>query len=383
MNNTIKLSKETLDAIDSPRDFFVSLRDNDHVSDLEIHADGPITVWRRRSRKYVFDQITDHARDAFVEKIEGEMQGTHRTEYAANYETSFRIALSDESRARVHALAEDKGMSIAVRIQPLRPPLPFECFGGEDERSTAIVTSVRELFSAHQGLIIFSGPVGHGKTTWQHAHYREINETPRTDGHVPHLYLAADPQEFYHVNKEAVFTQREIGHNALSYASVLKGALRVRHDILDIGEMRGDAETTDAIIKAMIMGSRGVTTAHTYTAAQAVNRFISSSKDFPREQMVELFKQLVIGIINVRLVPETNGELTLAVELANLLGMGGNIEALDDPSQFTSVLETTQNGANRTLEADLAELVRLQRITQETAFTACNNEDRMKKALIS
>ena len=89
----------------------------------------------------------------------------------------------------------------------------------------------------HQGLIVISGPNGHGKTTTLAALVDLYNETRPA-----HIITVEDPVEFLHSPKRAVISQREVGVHTRTFRTALKGALREDPDIIAIGELR-DRET--------------------------------------------------------------------------------------------------------------------------------------------
>src|SRR5207247_2132463 len=84
----------------------------------------------------------------------------------------------------------------------------------------------------HQGLIVLTGPTGHGKTTTLAAVVDILN---RETSH--HIITVEDPVEFVHPRKKAMMSQREIGTHTRSFQTALRAALREDPDILVIGEL--------------------------------------------------------------------------------------------------------------------------------------------------
>jgi len=89
----------------------------------------------------------------------------------------------------------------------------------------------------HQGLIVFTGPTGHGKTTTMNAVVDLIN---RTTSH--HVITVEDPVEHLHPKKSALMSQREVGTHTASFGSALKGFAARGPDVIVVGELR-DVET--------------------------------------------------------------------------------------------------------------------------------------------
>ena len=69
--------------------------------------------------------------------------------------------------------------------------------------------SVRELIELQQGLILFTGPTGSGKSTSMATLVDAINAKRPC-----HILTIEDPIEYLHVNRQAVVHQREVGIDA-------------------------------------------------------------------------------------------------------------------------------------------------------------------------
>jgi Tfp pilus assembly ATPase PilU len=92
----------------------------------------------------------------------------------------------------------------------------------------------------------------------------------------------------------------------MSMQAALRGALRQDPDVIMIGEMR-DFATIQTAITAAETGHLVVSTLHTNTAAQALDRIIDS---FPTEAKNQLRLQLansLLGVITQRLVRKADG----------------------------------------------------------------------------
>lgn len=106
-----------------------------------------------------------------------------------------------------------------------------------------------------RGMLALSGPTGSGKTTllYQLAQTIALNQMVMT---------IEDPVEIRHSD----FLQLQVNPQAdMTYASLLKAALRHRPDILIIGEIR-DLETAQVACEAAISGHIVLTTVHARSA---------------------------------------------------------------------------------------------------------------------
>ena len=86
-----------------------------------------------------------------------------------------------------------------------------------------------------------------------------------------HIITVEDPLEFVHQDKKGIVTQREVGHDTLSFANALRGALRQDPDVILIGEMR-DAETVRTALASAETGHLVFSTLHTVDAVETLNR---------------------------------------------------------------------------------------------------------------
>lgn len=150
-------------------------------------------------------------------------------------------------RLRLNTVGDVDGREVLVaRLIYGIPPL--------DEITTR---TVKKLIASLQtrGMLALSGPTGSGKTTllYQVAQQLGVDQM---------LMTIEDPVEIREVN----FLQLQVNVPAeMSYASLLKAALRNRPDILIIGEIR-DLQTAKVACEAAISGHIVLTTVHARSA---------------------------------------------------------------------------------------------------------------------
>lgn len=162
----------------------------------------------------------------------------------------------------------------------------------------------------HQGLIVVTGPTGHGKTSTLAAIVDIVNRD-RTD----HIITVEDPIEYVHTRKKAVISQREVGTHTKTFAAALKGSLREDPDVIAVGELR-DTETVRMALSASETGHLVISTMNTPSAAKAIERLIDL---FPPGDQPQVRMSLAGGlrmIISQRLVPSSDRKsVKAAVEL--------------------------------------------------------------------
>jgi twitching motility protein PilT len=182
-----------------------------------------------------------------------------------------------------------------------------------------------------------------------------------------HILTIEDPIEFLHRHKRCLINQREIGSDAKDFASALKSALREDPDVILVGEMR-DLETISTALTAAETGHLVFATLHTQSTAQTIDRIIDV---FPPHQQHQVRMQLSIalqGIITQQLLPTADGStrivgcevLVPTPAIRNLIREGKT-------HQIYSALQTSGASGMQTMDAHLAQLVRMGKIDRKLA----------------
>jgi twitching motility protein PilT len=210
---------------------------------------------------------------------------------------------------------------------------------------------VEEFALAPQGLVLVTGPTGHGKSTTQAAMIDVINKRRKA-----HVVTIEDPIEFLHTNKMSLIEQREVGDDTLTFAEALKHVLREAPDVILVGEMR-DPESIACALTAAETGHLVIATVHTNDAVQAIDRLLDS---FPPHQQGQVRSQMslsLLGVLSQRLLPRKGGKGRVpAVEvLRNTAGVAHLIREMKTP-QIYAILETHAKDGTRTLDGALKEL---------------------------
>ena len=124
----------------------------------------------------------------------------------------------------------------------------------------------RILFHIHRpnGLILVTGPTGSGKTTTLYAVIQELNVKEKK------IITIEDPIEYSLSRISQIQVNAAIG---LSFARILRTALRQDPEIIMVGEMR-DEETAQIGLRAAMTGHLVLATLHTNDAVSSATRLI-------------------------------------------------------------------------------------------------------------
>jgi type IV pilus assembly protein PilB len=116
-----------------------------------------------------------------------------------------------------------------------------------------------------QGMVLVTGPTGSGKTVSLYTALNILN-TPEVN-----ISTAEDPVEINLPGINQVNVNPKVG---MTFANALRAFLRQDPDIIMVGEIR-DLETAEIAIKAAQTGHMVLSTLHTNSAPQALNRLIN------------------------------------------------------------------------------------------------------------
>jgi MSHA biogenesis protein MshE len=122
----------------------------------------------------------------------------------------------------------------------------------------------RELLQRTAGMILVTGPTGSGKTTTLYAALAELNTVDRK------ILTVEDPVEYRVAGINQVQVNEKID---LTFARVLRSALRQDPDVILIGEIR-DEDTAQIGLRAALTGHLVFSTLHTKDAASTPIRLV-------------------------------------------------------------------------------------------------------------
>ena len=154
-----------------------------------------------------------------------------------------------------------------------------------------------EVALSAQGLIIFAGVTGSGKSTSIASMLQYINERKRV-----HIVTIEDPIEYIFKDAKATINQREVGIDCVDFNEALRALVREDPDVVLVGEMR-DYETFEAAIRAAETGHVVFGTIHASSAWQAFGRIYDMFPEPERNQIRKLLAYNLRAIIYQKLLP--------------------------------------------------------------------------------
>ena len=248
--------------------------------------------------------------------------------------------------------------SIALRT------VPYELPNCEELNLPPVVA---KLAMESRGLILVTGAAGSGKTTTLAAMINQMNQS-RND----HIVTIEDPIEFLHQDNTCIITQREVGTDTPTFADALRICLRQDPDIIMVGEMR-DLETMRTVLTLAETGHLVLSTLHTITTAETVNRIIAEFPGAFERQIRGQLAQVLKGIISQRLIERSDGPgLLPAVEV--LVSTATIKRCIEDPTRTAHIPSAIAEGRDmygmQTFDQCVLDYYQQGKITYEEALRA-------------
>jgi twitching motility protein PilT len=327
-----------------------------HASDLHLGAQTPPTL-RVDGRLIMLDvaAFDSTTLEAFAAEVIP-VAGCDRLATIGNADIALRRGPG--TPYRLHAYRTTAGLRLAFRF--LADVLPSL----ETLALPAIVSSFAER---PNGLVLFTGPTGSGKTTALAALLDRIN---RTSERV--IVTVEDPVEYVHVSSRSLVAHSEIGTDVVDYAEALRGFMRADPDVIFVGEMR-DRPTMEAALTAAETGHLVLSTIHTNDAAQAIDRIIDSFSSEAHAQIRVQLAATLIAVVSLRLIPTRAGggraaaaEILIATDAVRAIIRDGKTH------QLRNTIATSRAVGMQTLESHLSDLVARGSIELHTARATAN-----------
>jgi len=292
-----------------------------------------------------------------------------RDELATKGEVDFSYQIPNVSRFRVNVYRQRKSTGAAIRIIMTNIPTID---------SLKLPPILKDLAMKPRGLVLVTGPTGSGKSTTLAAMIDHINSTRSC-----HILTLEEPIEYLHKHRKCMINQREIGDDSQSFASGLRSALREDPDVILVGEMR-DLETISTAISAAETGHLVLSTLHTTSAAQTIDRIIDVFPPYQQTQIRVQLASVIQGIIAQQLLVTADNKGRIAA-LEILLGTDAVRNTIREGKvhQVQSYIQTGLKQGMISMDYSLAQLVRQARISNETAFSFCQDPETLQRYLIS
>jgi twitching motility protein PilT len=312
-------------------------------SDVHLAAGLPPHI-RVRGQLQPVEGLEPLAREDLFEMLQEVTDVHHWRTFRSERDVDFAYALDGAGRFRVNCFMQENGPGAVFRLIP------------ERVRSLAeigVPPAVQQLATLKSGLVLITGPTGAGKSTTLAALVDAINSNSAR-----HIVTIEDPIEFVHRPKLSMFSPREIGTHASSFAEAVRAALRQDADVILVGELR-DKETIALALLAVEMGCLVLSTLHTNNASKTIDRLIDVFAPDEQGHVRLMLSEGLAAVVAQILVPTVDGAGRVPVNeillknsaLPNII-RDGNVPML------TTLMQSNRAMGMQTMDDHLEQLVR-------------------------
>ncbi|MFA6254175.1 MAG: PilT/PilU family type 4a pilus ATPase [Candidatus Paceibacterota bacterium] len=281
-------------------------------------------------------------------------------------EVDFSYNPTGDVRFRGNAFFQRGLVGVALRLIPMKIRTIKEL--GLPER-------LLDFVNKKQGFFLVVGPVGVGKSTTLASLIDHVNHQ-----RAEHIITIEDPVEYIFTGDRSIIDQREVRFDTRNFYTALRSMFRQDVNVAMVGEMR-NPETISMAVTAAETGHLVLSTLHTNSASQTIDRIIDS---FPGNQQHQIRIQLagsLIGIFSQRLIPRVSGGQMPAYELLVNNDAVSNLIREGRTAEIDVLIETGTQEGMVDLNRSLAELVRNGEITADSAFRFSLNPDSLTKLI--
>jgi MSHA biogenesis protein MshE len=234
-----------------------------NASDIHIEPDDTVLRIRQRVDGLLHEQVMKekHIASAVISRLKL-MGGLDISEKRLPQDGRFNIKVKNQSiDVRLSTMPTQHGESVVMRLlNQSTGIMALDQLG----MPVAILRRFRRALQSPHGLILVTGPTGSGKTTTLYAALKELNAPQKK------IITVEDPVEYRMSRINQVQVNPKIH---LTFAHVLRTALRQDPDIVLIGEMR-DSETIEICLRSAMTGHLVLSTLHTNDAIGIADRLL-------------------------------------------------------------------------------------------------------------
>ncbi len=211
-----------------------------------------------------------------------------KQKFEKNWELDLSYAVAGLGRFRVNLYRQRGSVGVASRVIP-------EVIPSVEDLNIPLV--LKDLARMPRGLMLVTGPTGHGKSTTLASLIDFIN-TERAG----HIVTIEDPIEYVHHHKKCIINQRELGFDTQTFPNALRAVLREDPNVIMVGEMR-DLETISAALTIAETGHLVFATVHTADASQSIDRIIDVFPPHQQQQIRIQLSSVLEAVISQQLLP--------------------------------------------------------------------------------
>ena len=178
-----------------------------NASDLHLIVNSPPTL--RINGELLPVQSADVLTNSVIEQLLFPLLNERQQQLLKEtWELDMGLEYENKARFRVNAYKQQNSWAVAFRL------IPRKILSLEETGLPAIVAKLTEI---KQGLVLVTGPTGHGKSTTLASFTNTINLN-----RAAHIITVEDPIEYTYPTGKSLISQREINLDTKSWGNALK-----------------------------------------------------------------------------------------------------------------------------------------------------------------
>jgi twitching motility protein PilU len=292
------------------------------------------------------------------------MDERQRREFEKELECNFAIQIPGVARYRVSVFVQQLNVGMVIRTIPTQIPT-IEQFG--------LPETFKDVVMTKRGMVLVVGATGCGKSTSMAA---MINHRNRSSP--GHIITIEDPVEFVHQSQMSLVTHRDVGIDTHTWHRALKNTFRQAPDVILIGEIR-DVETMELAIIFAETGHLCMSTLHSNSASQTLDRIINFFPEQRRKQLLMDLSSNLKAIISQRLVRTADGKGRIAaIEILLNTPIVADKLLKGDFNELKEIMGKSRELGMRTFDTSLFELYDAGIISYEEAIHNADSQNELR-----
>jgi twitching motility protein PilU len=331
-------------------------------SDLFISSDFPPSIKLQGIMQPLATQKL--SAENTLEMAHSIMDERQRREFEKELECNFAIQIPGVARYRVSVFVQQLNVGMVIRTIPTQIPT-IEQFG--------LPETFKDVVMTKRGMVLVVGATGCGKSTSMAA---MINHRNRSSP--GHIITIEDPVEFVHQSQMSLVTHRDVGIDTHTWHRALKNTFRQAPDVILIGEIR-DVETMELAIIFAETGHLCMSTLHSNSASQTLDRIINFFPEQRRKQLLMDLSGNLKAIISQRLVRTADGKGRIAaIEILLNTPIVADKLLKGDFNELKEIMGKSRELGMRTFDTSLFELYDAGIITYEEALHNADSQNELR-----
>ena len=338
------------------------------ASDLHLKSDAQPII-RKRGSLYLLDKnLPSLSHEDIHNMVYPLMDDGYKKLFLKHKNVDFSSYFANIGRFRLCVFSQ-KG-TIRVVARAIKDKIPsFE--------ELKLPLSLKKLGDYKNGLILITGATGSGKSTTAASLLDFINKNNSY-----HILTIEDPIEYIIHDHHSCVSQRELHLDYTNKKEAFKAALRQDPDVIFFGEIR-DSEDMEVALSAANSGHLVISTLHTATTLDTLNRCLSFFEEAKQKTYLRLIVNTLRAIISQKLIPTIQKKSIPLVEIFfNTTRMKELLLHQQDQSGlYTTMEESTSIWGMQTFDQHIAHLYDQKIIAKKTALQFATYPENVKMQL--